>query len=117
MNLIAVIHEAEEGGYWAEVPSFTGCYSQGETWEEVCSNITEAASGLLEAMKERIRNGIPPNVPALPEKFSLLNSEEDRSYASAALHNFHEICAAFIDTPDTAQTPAGKNGRFAELLV
>lgn len=86
MNLIAVIHEAEEGGYWAEVPSFTGCYSQGETWEAVCSNITEAASGLLEAVKERMRNGIPSIVPALPEKFSLLNSEDTSSSDSLHTH-------------------------------
>lgn len=43
LTLIAVVHEAEEGGFWAEIPSLPGCYSQGETWDEVTSNIKEAA--------------------------------------------------------------------------
>lgn len=37
-----VAHEAEEGGYWAECPAFEGCYTQGETLEEVLENISEA---------------------------------------------------------------------------
>jgi len=39
----AVIHEAEEGGYWATVPAFPGCVSEGETIEETEANIREAA--------------------------------------------------------------------------
>lgn len=31
MKLKVVIHEAEEGGYWGEVPAIPGCASQGET--------------------------------------------------------------------------------------
>jgi len=37
-----VIHRAEEGGYWVSCPSLPGCYSQGETLEEVVVNIKEA---------------------------------------------------------------------------
>ena len=29
MKLKVVIHDAEEGGYWAEVPSISGCATQG----------------------------------------------------------------------------------------
>jgi len=29
MKLKVVIHKAEEGGYWAEVPSMAGCATQG----------------------------------------------------------------------------------------
>ena len=39
MKLKVVIHEAEEGGYWAEVPSILGCATQGETFEELLKNI------------------------------------------------------------------------------
>lgn len=42
MNLKAIIHEAEEGGYWAEVPALPGCVTQGETIDEVTSNLREA---------------------------------------------------------------------------
>ncbi len=42
MKIKVVIHEAEEGGYWAEVPVLTGCVTQGETFEELMQNIHEA---------------------------------------------------------------------------
>mgnify|MGYP006307720453 CR=1 FL=1 len=48
MKLKVVIHEAEEGGFWAEVPSIPGCATQGETFEELLKNIYEAVEGCLE---------------------------------------------------------------------
>ena len=43
-----VVHEAEEGGYWAEVPSIPGCATQGETFEELLGNLyQEAVEGCL----------------------------------------------------------------------
>jgi len=42
-----VIHEAEEGGYWAEVPAMPGCATQGETLEELLRNLYEAVEGCL----------------------------------------------------------------------
>ena len=30
MKLRVVVHEAEEGGYWAEVPAIPGCATQGD---------------------------------------------------------------------------------------
>ena len=47
MKLKVVIHEAEEGGYWAEIPAITGCVTQGETFDELLSNIYEAVEGCL----------------------------------------------------------------------
>jgi predicted RNase H-like HicB family nuclease len=47
MKLKVVIHEAEEGGYWAEVPSILGCATQGETFEELLENLYEAVEGCL----------------------------------------------------------------------
>jgi predicted RNase H-like HicB family nuclease len=44
-----LIHSAEEGGYWAEVPALPGCVSQGETVNELRSNIREAIEGWLMA--------------------------------------------------------------------
>jgi len=34
-KLKVIVHEAEEGGYWAEVPAIPGCATQGETFEEL----------------------------------------------------------------------------------
>ena len=47
MKLKAVIHEAGEGGYWAEVPALPGCVTQGETVEEVTLNLRDAIVGWL----------------------------------------------------------------------
>ena len=40
-----LVHKAEEGGFWAEVPSIPGCVSQGESMEELKENIQEAIHG------------------------------------------------------------------------
>ena len=47
MKLKAIIHEAEEGGFWAEVPSLPGCLAQGETMEEIEANLHEAIEAWL----------------------------------------------------------------------
>lgn len=47
MKLKIVIHEAEEGGYWAEAPSIPGCATQGDSFDELLSNIYEAVEGCL----------------------------------------------------------------------
>lgn len=47
MKLKVVIHEAEEGGFWAEVPAIPGCATQGETFEELLGNIYEAVEACL----------------------------------------------------------------------
>ena len=47
MKIRVVIHAAEEGGFWAEVPALPGCFSQGESYEETLGNIREAAEGWL----------------------------------------------------------------------
>jgi predicted RNase H-like HicB family nuclease len=47
MKLKVVIHEAEEGGYWAEVPAIPGCATQGDTFEELLANIYEAVEACL----------------------------------------------------------------------
>ena len=47
MKLKAIIHKADEGGYWAEVPALPGCVSQGETMPELRTNIKEAIEGWL----------------------------------------------------------------------
>ena len=53
MKLKILIHSAEEGGFWAEVPALPGCFSEGETREEVAANIREAAEGWLAVASDR----------------------------------------------------------------
>jgi predicted RNase H-like HicB family nuclease len=49
MKLKVIVHEAEEGGYWAEVPAIPGCATQGEDIEELLRNLWEAVEGCLAA--------------------------------------------------------------------
>ncbi len=47
MKLKVVIHEAEEGGFWAEVPAIAGCATQGDSFEELLTNLYDAIIGCL----------------------------------------------------------------------
>src|SRR5215211_7018755 len=47
VKIKVVVHEAEEGGFWAEVPAIPGCATQGETFEELLGNLYEAVEGCL----------------------------------------------------------------------
>lgn len=47
MKVKIIVHQADEGGYWAEVPAIPGCVSQGETLDELDDNIREAIAGCL----------------------------------------------------------------------
>jgi len=58
VKLQVVVHEAEEGGYWAEVPAIPGCATQGETFEELLQNLYEAVEGCL-AVAVDPRKGSP----------------------------------------------------------
>ena len=47
MKIKVVAHEAEEGGYWAEVPAIPGCATQGETMKDLLANVHEAIEACL----------------------------------------------------------------------
>jgi len=49
MIIKAIVHNAEEGGFWAEVPALPGCLTQGETQEEIRENLLEAIEVWFEA--------------------------------------------------------------------
>jgi predicted RNase H-like HicB family nuclease len=49
MKIKVLVHEAEEGGFWAEVPAIPGCATDGETIEELLRNLREAIEGCLTA--------------------------------------------------------------------
>lgn len=52
MEYTVIVHTAEEGGYWVEVPALSGCLSQGETIETALANIREAIKVHIEGLKE-----------------------------------------------------------------
>ena len=47
-----LLHQAEEGGYWAEVPSLPGCFSQGESEREALANVKGAIESHIAALLE-----------------------------------------------------------------
>jgi predicted RNase H-like HicB family nuclease len=47
MKIKVIVHEAEEGGFWAEVPAIPGCATEGDTMDELLANIHEAIEGCL----------------------------------------------------------------------
>lgn len=47
MKIKIVVHEAEEGGYWAEVPAIPGCATEGDTMDELMANLRDAIEGCL----------------------------------------------------------------------
>ena len=55
MKLKVIVHDAEEGGYWAEVPAIPGCATQGESFEELLSNLYEAIEGCLSVDLEDLK--------------------------------------------------------------
>ena len=52
MKCTVIIHTAEEGGYWAEVPALPGCFSQGKTVKRTLQNIGEAIDLHIEVLQE-----------------------------------------------------------------
>ena len=54
MKLKVIVHEAEEGGYWAEVPATPGCATQGRTFDGLLSNAQEAVEGCLSVDRQDI---------------------------------------------------------------
>jgi predicted RNase H-like HicB family nuclease len=46
-KLDVIVHQAEEGGYWGEVPAIPGCATQGETFEELVGHLNDAVAGCL----------------------------------------------------------------------
>jgi len=53
MKLNVIVHEAEEGGYWTEVPGLADAGSQAETVDEAIANAKESIQAVLEVMQEQ----------------------------------------------------------------
>ncbi len=56
MEYSVVVHQAEEGGFWVEVPALPGCYSQGETVDEALRNVREAIALYLDVLRDEGRD-------------------------------------------------------------
>lgn len=61
-----IVHKAEEGGFWAEVPSIPGCATQGETMEEIEANVREAIEGCHSRLRKLGDQRIEVNLQSHP---------------------------------------------------
>lgn len=61
MQYSVVVHQAEEGGFWVEVPALPGCYSQGESLDETLVNVQEAIGLYLEVLRDQ--GQVAPETP------------------------------------------------------
>lgn len=62
MKVKVIVHDAEEGGFWAEVPAIPGCATQGDTMEELIANLHEAIEGCLSVDLVEPKAGDNPRV-------------------------------------------------------
>ncbi len=50
LNYTVKVHPAKEGGFWAEVPALPGCFTQGNSVEEIAVMAKEAIEGFIAAL-------------------------------------------------------------------
>jgi len=53
LNFRVLIEQDEDGIFVASVPSLQGCYTEGDTFEEVIENIKDVIKLFLEAQREK----------------------------------------------------------------
>ena len=71
MRLKVVVHEADEGGFWAEVPAIAGCATEGDTFEELLTNLYEPSRVACPSMWLTSRPGHTTGSWTLPYEVSL----------------------------------------------
>ena len=67
---LIVLHPAEEGGFWTEVPDLPGCGSQGESLNEAIEMTKDAIQGFLESMRKH--GELPPAEKAIALKVTVV---------------------------------------------
>jgi predicted RNase H-like HicB family nuclease len=65
MTIQAIVHKADEGGFWAEVPALPGCMTEGDTMDELQANLLEAIQGWTESATERALKLVDANTTIL----------------------------------------------------
>lgn len=54
MKISVVVHRAEEGGYWAEVPALPGCFTQADSLSELATRAHEVVVAHLDLSKPEL---------------------------------------------------------------
>ncbi len=72
MKIKVLIHKDEKSGFWAEVPSLPGCYTQAETMDELLPNLYEAVEGYLKVKEDEMINSEETQLSITDESFEVL---------------------------------------------
>ena len=96
----AILHEAEKGGYWCEVPAFTGCVSQGSSIDEAKAMIADAARGWLDVPEVKLRYRVVSHQSEIefgkkfmsPEEARLFLAKRPRPCSKAEAALPHRLC-------------------------
>ena len=67
LKVKVMIYPAEEGGFWAQVPALPGCITEGDTREELLTNLREA----LQAYMLSTSGGFEPEPGGSEEEIDL----------------------------------------------
>jgi predicted RNase H-like HicB family nuclease len=49
---VLVYLDEDDGGYWAKVAELPGCYTSGETLDEIAENVKDAIAAYLESFED-----------------------------------------------------------------
>lgn len=79
MILKPVIHEAEEGGFWAEVPALPGCFTQGQTLKELEANLNEAIEGWLLAAEPEGQETEGLELPNIDQRLNQMKPQIEKA--------------------------------------
>jgi len=71
MKLKVLIHQDEKSGYWAEVPSLPGCFTQAETMNDLMTNLYEAVDGYLKVREEETMNSAKAKLAAKNDPYKI----------------------------------------------
>lgn len=114
MNIMyPVICHYEDGGYWAEFPDLEGCFSQGDTQNEVIENAKEALQCHLEYF---IKNN--KKLPIASDILDLkTNGKDFVSYIDCDLLDVDKSIRKNITLPSWLNTQAEKASiNFSQTL-
>jgi hypothetical protein len=101
MNIKAIIHEAEEGGFWAQVPAIPGCATQGgKSSSPICMKRLKGASA-----------------PRFPRR-SPAGGRRTSPFEICYRQSLCPLCrAARLGSAARQRQPDGKEGSFVQLSV
>ncbi len=81
----AIIHKEDEG-FWLEFPDLSGCYTQGDSLEELMENAEEALGGFLAVKMD--------NSEEIPKPSDIRNITESngnlKTYVSVDVNKYHK---------------------------